>query len=201
MKFVITENDRKRIKGLYKINEESTEPSFDYQYYMESDQGFEIPNATEGVVKKMYFVQNGNDFAVFVDDANGKISSLRNEFGDAKVPRFDELGFVVKKDMSLSFNSATKMGNGIAGALVSSAERMGDDGARVLFLNKDGIPALGDLSTRTLPMVPPNKKIANVGEELTINSIQVLENPKGKDNYGKSRILSIAVKKVALKHP
>ena len=98
MKFVITENDRKRIKGLYNINEEDGTPTptkppvsntFDYQYYMESDPGFGIPNATEGVVKKMYFVQNGNDYGVFVDDASGKITPLRNELGDAKVPRFD----------------------------------------------------------------------------------------------------------------
>jgi len=210
MKFVITENDRKRIKGLYNINEETGDPTptnppvgntFDYQYYMESDQGFSNPNASEGVVKKMYFVQNGTDYSVFVDDSNGKISPLRNEFVDAKVPKFDELGFIVQKDNSLSFNESTKIGKGIASAITSSAERVGDDGARVLFLNKDGIPSLGDLSTRTLPMVPPNKKVANVGEELTINSIQVLQKPKGNNNYGQSRILSLAIKRVALKHP
>jgi hypothetical protein len=191
MKKVVRLTEADLIRIVKRVISENETPKFDYIF----DRNDGYTDSTPA--KKLYFVSNGDSFDVFAENytKDGSKNTIVNT--NRKLPKLNELG-VTYNMASGKFKNNDKAdeGNSVARLITPPMER--SNGNWVFFVNNEGIPVMGRLTVMNgLPIKGGLEDKGGKGlplkdnETITGQDYFIVEEPSGKNKYGKGSMISI----------
>ena len=183
----LTESDIYRI--VKRVINEQELPKYDYIFTREDGE----TSATQG--QKLFFVQNGSTFDVWMEEYTGDGTKGRYIKTGKTLPTKDEIGLVFEKETGrFKSNLGAIKGNEVAKLVTPPMEQSKSNW--IFYVNEQGVPTKGNLSKMTYPIKGMLDKRGTPvklkdGSEISGNEYFVIEKPSRKNVYGKGLTISI----------